>query len=87
MGSWASTCWATGAASRPPTPPAAITGVDIAGKTGTAEFGSGNPPPTHAWFLGIRGDNAVAVLIEGGGVGGRVAAPVAGAVLAGLPDT
>jgi cell division protein FtsI/penicillin-binding protein 2 len=64
---------------------AAISGVEIAGKTGTAEFGSGNPRPTHAWFLGIRGDNAVAVLVEGGGVGGRVAAPIAGAILAGLP--
>ena len=64
---------------------AAITGVEIAGKTGTAEFGNGNPLPTHAWFIGIRGDHAVAVLIEGGGVGGRVAAPIAGAILAGLP--
>ena len=64
---------------------AAITGVEIAGKTGTAEFGRGDPLPTHAWFIGIRGDNAVAVLVEGGGVGGRVAAPIAGAILAGLP--
>src|SRR5262245_6519737 len=64
---------------------AAITGVEIAGKTGTAEFGQGDPLPTHAWFIGIRGDNAVAVLVEGGGVGGRVAAPIAGAILAGLP--
>jgi cell division protein FtsI/penicillin-binding protein 2 len=64
---------------------AAITGVEVAGKTGTAEFGQGDPPPTHAWFIGIRGDNAVAVLVEGGGVGGRVAAPIAGAILAGLP--
>ena len=64
---------------------AAISGVEVAGKTGTAEFGQGDPPPTHAWFIGIRGDNAVAVLIEGGGVGGRVAAPIAGAILAGLP--
>jgi cell division protein FtsI/penicillin-binding protein 2 len=64
---------------------AAITGVEVAGKTGTAEFGEGDPLPTHAWFIGIRGDNAVAVLVEGGGVGGRVAAPIAGAILAGLP--
>ena len=64
---------------------AAITGVEIAGKTGTAEFGTGDPLPTHAWFIGIRGDHAVAVLVEGGGVGGRVAAPIAGAILAGLP--
>ena len=49
----------------------------VAGKTGTAEFGSGDPPATHAWFIGFRGDLAVAVLVEGGGVGGQVAAPVA----------
>ena len=47
------------------------------GKTGTAEFGSGNPPPTHAWFIGYRGNIAFAVIVEGGGVGGRVAAPLA----------
>ena len=50
-----------------------------------AEFGNEDPLETHAWFIGIRGDNAVAVLVEGGGVGGRVAAPIAGAILAGLP--
>src|SRR5918996_125421 len=54
-------------------------------KRGPAEFGTGDPLPTHAWFIGIRGDHAVAVLVEGGGVGGRVAAPIAGAILAGLP--
>jgi cell division protein FtsI/penicillin-binding protein 2 len=47
------------------------------GKTGTAEFGSGNPPKTHAWFVGYRGNVAFAVVVEGGGVGGRVAAPLA----------
>jgi cell division protein FtsI/penicillin-binding protein 2 len=64
---------------------AAVPGADIAGKTGTAEFGQGNPPPTHAWFIGTRGDLAVAVLVEGGGVGGEVAAPLAGKILARLP--
>ncbi len=49
----------------------------VAGKTGTAEFGTGAKPPTHAWFIGYRGDLAVAVVVEGGGVGGEVAAPVA----------
>jgi hypothetical protein len=49
----------------------------VSGKTGTAEFGSGDKPPTHAWFIGFRGDLAVAVVVEGGGVGGEVAAPVA----------
>ena len=47
------------------------------GKTGTAEFGSGNPPPTHAWFVGYRDDLAFAVLVPDGGVGGEVAAPLA----------
>jgi cell division protein FtsI/penicillin-binding protein 2 len=48
-----------------------------AGKTGTAEFGSGDPLPTHAWFIGFRGDLAFALVVEDGGVGGRVAAPLA----------
>jgi cell division protein FtsI/penicillin-binding protein 2 len=56
-----------------------------AGKTGTAEFGSGNPPPTHAWFIGYRGNVAFAVIVEGGGVGGRVAAPLAARFLDALP--
>jgi hypothetical protein len=50
---------------------------DVSGKTGTAEFGSGDKPPTHAWFIGYQGDLAVAVVVEGGGVGGEVAAPIA----------
>jgi cell division protein FtsI/penicillin-binding protein 2 len=56
----------------------------VAGKTGTAEFGTGDPLPTHAWFIGFRGDLAFAVLVEDGGVGGRVAAPAAARFLRGL---
>jgi cell division protein FtsI/penicillin-binding protein 2 len=56
----------------------------VGGKTGTAEFGTGDPLPTHAWFIGFRGDLAFAVVVEGGGVGGRVAAPVAARFLRGL---
>jgi len=56
-----------------------------AGKTGTAEYGSDVPPRTHAWFIGFRGDLAFAVLVEGGGVGGRVAAPLAADFLRRLP--
>jgi cell division protein FtsI/penicillin-binding protein 2 len=48
-----------------------------AGKSGTAEYGSGDPPPTHAWFIAYRNDLAVAVLVEGGSSGGAVAAPIA----------
>ena len=58
---------------------AAAPGAPVSGKTGTAEFGSKPPLPTHAWFVGFRGDVAIAVIVEGGGVGGRVAAPIAGA--------
>jgi cell division protein FtsI/penicillin-binding protein 2 len=47
------------------------------GKTGTAEFGTANPPQTDAWFIGYNGDLAFAVLVVGGGVGGTVAAPLA----------
>jgi cell division protein FtsI/penicillin-binding protein 2 len=54
-----------------------VPGAPVFGKTGTAEFGPGTPPATHAWFVGFRGDMAFAVLVEGGGVGGRVAAPIA----------
>jgi cell division protein FtsI/penicillin-binding protein 2 len=56
----------------------------VGGKTGTAEFGTGDPLPTHAWFIGFRGDLAFAVVVEDGGVGGRVAAPVAARFLRGL---
>lgn len=47
------------------------------GKSGTAEFGGGDPPPTHAWFIAFRGDLALAVLVENGRSGGSVAAPIA----------
>lgn len=50
---------------------------EVHGKSGTAEFGSGDPPPTHAWFVAYRDDLAVAVLVERGSSGGAVAAPIA----------
>ncbi len=50
-------------------------------KTGTAEFGAANPPATHAWLIGYRGDLAFAVLFYGGGIGGAVAAPIASKLL------
>ena len=65
--------------------PAAVPGQVVFGKTGTAEFGSTTPPATHAWFIGFRDGLAFAVLVEGGGVGGRVAAPLAAKFLAAAP--
>ncbi|MCU1536009.1 MAG: cell elongation-specific peptidoglycan D,D-transpeptidase [Humibacillus sp.] len=68
---------------------AQIPGVQVAGKTGTAQHDPGKPP--HAWFISFApADNprvAVAVVVEDGGVtgsevgGGRVAAPIAKAVM------
>ncbi|MFB4311159.1 penicillin-binding transpeptidase domain-containing protein [Actinomadura sp. GTD37] len=55
-----------------------------AGKTGTAEFGSGKNPPTHAWFIGYRKDVAFAVIVEGGGTGAEAAAPIAATFLKAL---
>ncbi len=49
----------------------------LIGKTGTAEYGTARPPATHAWFVGLYDDIAFAVIVEGGGVGGRVATPIA----------
>ena len=59
--------------------------VSMAGKTGTAQLDAGQP---HAWFTGFapyEGDTsrrlAFAVLVEHGGYGGRVAAPIAREVM------
>jgi peptidoglycan glycosyltransferase len=68
---------------------AQIPGLQVAGKTGTAQHARGKAP--HAWFIGFTGSGdraiAVAVVVEEGGnlgseaTGGRVAAPVAKAVM------
>ncbi|HLI55834.1 MAG TPA: penicillin-binding transpeptidase domain-containing protein, partial [Actinomycetota bacterium] len=66
---------------------AQLPGTPVFGKTGTAEFGSGNPPQTHAWFIGFRGQLAFAVIVEAGGVGGKVAAPLAAKFLSLVPGS
>lgn len=75
---------ASGAASN-----ARIDGVDVAGKTGTAENGEGDP--YTLWFTGFAPANdpqvAVAVVVENGGgqgqsgTGNEIAAPIAKRVL------
>ena len=79
---------------------AAITGVKVAGKTGTAEvrdasspnYVAGDPSNTDAWFVAFAPAYApriaVGVLINGAGAGGETAAPAARDVLlAGLQST
>lgn len=61
---------------------AALPEVQVAGKTGTAQNPHGAP---HAWFVGFAPAEeprcVVAVVVENGGSGGRVAAPVAREIL------
>lgn len=68
-----------------------IDGFEVGGKTGTAQLGT-DPPRSHAWIIGFAGrpgeapSVAVAVLVEGQEgaseqTGGRVAAPIARAVM------
>jgi penicillin-binding protein A len=70
----------------------AVPGFDVGGKTGTAQLGT-EPPRSHAWIIGFAGPEggeptiAIAVIVEGQPgaseqTGGRVAAPIAQAVLA-----
>jgi len=67
---------------------AAIPGVDVAGKTGTAELrpNSKDPKDADAWFVAFapasRPKVAVAVMVVGAGFGGTAAAPIAREVLA-----
>ena len=62
---------------------AAISGVQVAGKTGTAELGGGQP--NDAWFVAFAPAGApklaVGVLVVHGGFGGDTAAPIAHDVL------
>lgn len=45
-------------------------------KTGTAEFGSDNPPKTHAWMIVYKGDIAIAVMVAEGVSGSQTAGPI-----------
>jgi penicillin-binding protein A len=61
---------------------AAVPGATVGGKTGTAQLGGSLSP--HAWFIGFVETEAravaIAVVVEQGGSGGTVAAPIFGQV-------
>lgn len=60
-----------------------VPGEPVHAKTGTAEYGTEQPPRTHAWTIGFQGPLAFAVLVEDGASGGAVAVPVVEAFLRG----
>jgi cell division protein FtsI/penicillin-binding protein 2 len=66
-----------------------VPGEPVHGKTGTAEYGSGDELGTHAWFIGWQGDIAFAVLVAEtpDAFGGRVAAPIAADFLTRLAES
>ena len=51
-------------------------GGQVIAKTGTAEFGTTVPLPTHAWMVAGRGDLAVAVFVDRGSSGSGTAGPL-----------
>jgi len=58
----------------------------VCGKTGSAEVSNDKTASTNAWYTGfIYGDDAhpyaIAIVVEGGGSGGSVAAPIASKVM------
>jgi penicillin-binding protein A len=61
-----------------------VPGLDVAGKSGTAELDAGTSP--HSWFIGFAPANdpqiAIAVLVERSGGGTVKASPIAGELLA-----
>jgi penicillin-binding protein 2 len=61
---------------------AVVHGIQVAGKTGTAQNPHGKD---HAWFIGFAPYEdpqvAICVVVENGGSGGTVAAPIAGMLI------
>jgi cell division protein FtsI/penicillin-binding protein 2 len=53
-----------------------VPGEPVLAKTGTAEYGSDDPPRSHAWMIGIQGDLAVAVFVADGKGGAATAGPL-----------
>ena len=63
---------------------ARVSGMTVAGKSGTAQLGGSGEP--HSWFIGFAPADdpqiAIAVIVEEGGRGAERASPIAGKLLA-----
>ena len=64
---------------------AAVKGLTVCGKTGSAEISDDKSVETNAWFTGFIYDDAhpyaISVVIEGGGAGARMPSELASAAL------
>lgn len=65
---------------------ASVENLQVCGKTGTADHhDEGKNAPPHSWFIGFapysNPNVAVAVIVEDGGVGGGIAAEIAGEMM------
>jgi cell division protein FtsI/penicillin-binding protein 2 len=61
-----------------------VPGGVIYAKTGTAEFGTANPPLTHGWLIGWQGNVAFAAFVDTGKSGALAAGPVVRSFLTAL---
>ena len=63
----------------------AVPGIEVAGKTGTAQFWRKGKKDDHSWFLAFAPYDhpkiALAVMVEGGNSGNGVAAPIASEII------
>lgn len=62
-----------------------VPGPPVGAKSGTAQFGTEDPPLTHAWMIAFQGDLAVAVFVGLGDYGTATAGPLLEEFLRGVP--
>ncbi|WP_029288653.1 penicillin-binding transpeptidase domain-containing protein [Cellulomonas sp. HZM] len=62
-----------------------VPGGEVAAKTGTAQFGTGDDLKNHVWMIAIQGDLAVAVFVDEGVYGSTTAGPLLERFLTNIP--
>ncbi|GAA2720991.1 cell division protein FtsI [Cellulomonas aerilata] len=60
-----------------------VPGEPVGAKSGTAQYGTQDPPRNHAWMIAVQGDLAVSVFVEDGDLGTTTAGPLLDAFLRG----